>query len=774
MIRLSRTVLTAVVALSACGEPGQPQEVRNDPNAAKTSEELADASYTDTLADAPWRVQSLDTVIPFSLIIGDAYSPLLGTDLNSARITLVADDGSESVVFFRNFGGLELDEDLGGSGLWYMLITRTAESDFGDGLPITARTLVGEGAQGKTLRFHVRMDVGVSARVNINDIHLAVRVGDAPLPHGHGKFAGWYAGDTHVHSMYTHNWVEFGAPHRGILAAGKAIGLDWTITTDHSCDLDEPKEGTAGIGYVSDRTAVWRFCEGHLPWDECVLFDHRGWENGWEMAASDALEAEEWDGNGTFSLHAAEEVNVLSSSGETIHLLTLNSGYVESKGSGADAYGVYDPVTASLDGVMASLPDSALAFAAHPTQQLAKEIAGGAWHEADVAAAVEAGPFYGFELWNMRKTRSAYVEDPYDGAGVNPHDVWQPCSSEDRECFPYFLEREAVPLWDRHLSSAIASGGPKLFGIAGSDAHGDFNFMTKTSDGWDLDGAVDSAYGKVRTVVKSSSRSMGDILDALRLGRCVMTDGPMMDFGVDRSGDGTLSDLSDALVGATVENPVGATLPLMFEWESTAEFGQLEHLYLVRGTAESADEPEVYDLLVDSGAVSDCPPSDRMSGSCIASLVPQSALSSPGLGQTYYYRAVATSRRNTETFRAITNPIWVVGVEPTPEASHPSIGIPCPLANECPVGYVCLEDGDRYCTVACGGEREPCPAGYVCDERMLVCARVVNEQVDEPENDGTIRLSCAFADSASGSRSWSFALFLVMLVAASRRRLSCY
>jgi hypothetical protein len=52
----------------------------------------------------------------------------------------------------------------------------------------------------------------------------------------------WYWGDLHVHSNYTDDQVEFGAPIEAAVAAAKSIGLDFIAITDHSYDLDDDPE----------------------------------------------------------------------------------------------------------------------------------------------------------------------------------------------------------------------------------------------------------------------------------------------------------------------------------------------------------------------------------------------------------------------------------------------------------------------------------------------------------------------------------------------------
>jgi hypothetical protein len=50
---------------------------------------------------------------------------------------------------------------------------------------------------------------------------------------------GWVQGDTHTHSSYTDDQVEFGAPIGASVKLSKAMGLSFFCVTDHSYDLDD-------------------------------------------------------------------------------------------------------------------------------------------------------------------------------------------------------------------------------------------------------------------------------------------------------------------------------------------------------------------------------------------------------------------------------------------------------------------------------------------------------------------------------------------------------
>jgi len=50
---------------------------------------------------------------------------------------------------------------------------------------------------------------------------------------------GWQWGDLHLHSNYTSDQLEFGAPIEAIVQAARCLGLSFVAVTDHSYDLDD-------------------------------------------------------------------------------------------------------------------------------------------------------------------------------------------------------------------------------------------------------------------------------------------------------------------------------------------------------------------------------------------------------------------------------------------------------------------------------------------------------------------------------------------------------
>jgi hypothetical protein len=673
-----RPLLSCALALGAAALPscGDARVGDDAPTLGQASQPVADTSNTDILADAPFRVQSPDTTIPFEIFVSDAWTRT--TTLNSVKISLL--EGSSWTTLYQRALGLDLSSSAATNEMWLLHVTKAYGGAIPNGTLLTPANLIGAGAAGKTLQFKVEIDADVSLRSSsAYTIVLNVHVGEAPLPHGRGLFTGWYAGDTHTHTMYTNNFAEFGLPHRAMLSAAHAVGLDWEITTDHSCDLDAPKSfPVPGFDRIGSRTEQWTFCEETTKAKpECVVRSHVGWANGWLMADDDAKDAMSWAAGVPFLFHTGEEVTAKTAGGVTVHTLAMRSGYVQADGSGATKLGIQaDPITATLPGVLSSVPSNAVVFGAHPTQPLPSEVGGGAWSASDITSARSYPVFKGFEFWNLRKTK-AYnaAQNPYGSGGLDPASHWTSCSSTDFECYPYFLDRDALPFWDGLLSGAVETAQPFVYGLAGTDAHGDLNFSTYytgSTSTFDLDSTTDSALGHVRTVAFPKAYTIDAILDAIAGGHTILSDGPLLTFGVDETGDGTIDQATDTQVGDKKTVAQNANLDLRFKWQTSAEFGDLERVVLLRGTSSTGKTPGSYELLSDPEGLSDCKTAGRTAATCKVTLSHAGALALPTAGHTYYYRAMALSGGG--NFRCLTNPIWITGgPDETPDAG-PSDG----------------------------------------------------------------------------------------------------
>jgi hypothetical protein len=175
----------------------------------------------------------------------------------------------------------------------------------------------------------------------------------------------------------------------------------------------------------------------------------------------------------------------------------------------------------------------------------------------------------------------------------------------------------------------------------------------------------------VRTVAFTPTFTIDAVLDALEAGRTVLTDGPMLAFGIDKTGDGTIDQLADGQIGSLQKVGETSSLDLLFKWQSTAEFGEVGRVVLVRGTKATGSKPATYELLTDPEGLGSCKDAARLAGTCKVTLGRTGALALPPAGTTYYYRAMALSGAG--KFRCLTNPIWIQGTtDPGPTDAGPA------------------------------------------------------------------------------------------------------
>lgn len=157
----------------------------------------------------------------------------------------------------------------------------------------------------------------------------------SPLP----SDGNWYWGDMHVHSNYTADEIEFGAPAEAALLAAQSLGLHFLAITDHSYDFD-------WNGLVNPAKNI------HAPkWDQFQA----------EIRRLNQRYPE-------FVLLAGEEVSAGNSRGGNVHYLVVgNSGFIPGDGDGKIALpGARPSLSISDIGVLRSR--ESISIAAHPLE----------------------------------------------------------------------------------------------------------------------------------------------------------------------------------------------------------------------------------------------------------------------------------------------------------------------------------------------------------------------------------------------------------------------
>jgi hypothetical protein len=415
------------------------------------------------------------------------------------------------------------------------------------------------------------------------------------------------------------------------------MGLSWLTATDHSCDLDE-----TGDGSFSYATTHWEYTIQNEGGTTTTYRDNTAIGTTWDVLDNEVALFDSPD----LRLYRAVELNASSVDADswekTLHSLFYNDAYIHSPLSGAIGE---RPVTPSLPDALSQLSGGGFAYAAHPIYDMSMEwggldlsVNGAAWGDEDYVAALAYEGFRGLETFNTRSVRYSTDEnDPWADfdAGVPPDD-------------PYPNELLAgIDMWDALLTTSL-SPIRKIFLAGGSDAHGDFNYSTYFGllDSY----ATDNAIGKVQTVVfvpgahgPGDLPPMSDILAAYRAGRSIATDGPFIEIGIDRSGDGDFDDPEDLKIGDDGSGVSIENLPLTIRWASTLDFGPVVSVDLIVGT--DTGTTTIYSEDPSAGG-------EGYAGETVVDL------STYGLADQVYLRAECLTDRGDDQFRAYTNPIW--------------------------------------------------------------------------------------------------------------------
>jgi len=505
--------------------------------------------------------------------------------------------------------------------------------------------------QGNQIR--IQVTINTKSYPRIRELQITVT---EPLP----KIEHWYYGDTHTHSMYTNNYAEFGAPIIPMRAAANATGLSWFTITDHSCDMDETL--VEGIFLPANWTLVYQEDAGNVNTRKRYLVNRDG---GNYISALNRLKliktSTDFRDSGVTVL-LGQEVNFvdvehsnvgkspLDLGGATqymLHLLVYNNTYIEAPASGYKGILGVGSDHADDDqfmyNILSQIGGDGFAYAAHPQNKLDKWVSGDdIWSKYEYNLAFftkgEERKVVGMEIWNTKPTQRNNNEwRPWST------DTWTAYAGDDAH--PDSVKR-GIKKWDELNTQTLDRSDPiKIFASAGSDAHGDFNYMGQFAPD---EYVTDNYFGKVRTAIfvpPGKELNETQIYDALKNGHSVMTDGPMIVFGIDENKDKDIIDDVDTIIGESTVVSKDTDKEFYIQWESTPEFGKIDLIYLWRGThpndvsLEWIHKPNNY------------------AGNKTVSL--KGIL--PTAKEYCYYRLEAYTDKGYPPayFRAYTNPIWV-------------------------------------------------------------------------------------------------------------------
>ncbi len=618
------------------------------------------------MADAPWRIEPGDDSIPLTIIARDAE----GGKIDSIAVYYKKEgtpSGGSSIIWQKvgEFPGPGTIEQK----FWCvknLKIARPAGFKNGD--------IVASSSSGKPLRLKVEYWREKSA---FHEQHLEVFLAREHLPARTSPK--WCYGDTHYHSRYTNNVNEFGNPVDDTKNAARCIGLEWLIITDHSVDLS--KENPYWKGERTDHVDPWNalgrevkdYSDNNfrLVRGEEVSVSDRPVETGIHQQHL-LVFGKEFSKciPGAFSrVRFAEIKERMLSHSQSLSRDALRMPTAEMKPSRNVLDDLWETLWALWDwfewlwhrvrkpkelidyfdylfGEIYTLVEvltgksengdpvpelesrfvklqNALAFAAHPTS--APKILGGTmdftWDDDDLNQ-----PIHGVQAWNTR-IRWNSLET------YNPFDTWESFDGKAEE-------DKAIQWWDEELRRRADAGEGGLVLLAGSDAHGSFNYtagIRLSLPELGYTGANDNSLGKVRTLLYLPRRTAGDaltdkdIVDAILSGCCVVTDGPVLNFTAHfHDQEAKLGEVLEVSGDGNVEVNVQAT--------STDEFGHPED---VKVFFYFPGIPERKETVVNYRTKQE---------------IDEDIEAQPGIG---YVRLETETNNGKETFRCATNPIWI-------------------------------------------------------------------------------------------------------------------
>ncbi|MCL7454914.1 MAG: hypothetical protein M8467_17905 [Anaerolineae bacterium] len=583
-------------------------------------------------ADAPWRLEMDRQSLPVSFHIRDANVTL--TERGPWRLdALYVEQRAPDDIWYKLAAFLPTDLP----GLDEQGLIQSEFWVFGTRLPI--QDLLPEdpssGGRGRRVHLRVRFEGSFAPHHKPSpvEIHLETFLAQHPLPGGRAAHRTgsrhWFYGDTHYHSAYTNDIKEFGGAIAEARKAGQAIGLDWLIVTDHSCDLDEVDDGAGSM---------------------------RRWDRLSGVVSSPLLSD---DG---FRLILGEEITLLGEAGYPLHMLAFGSMDDMVQGAFLPAGATNFPAELAriaiekilqasegypddipqrlfgqmhtLDEVLTLLPQGTLVFAAHPYD--VAQVPPARWGKGDLTHP----RLTGYEFWNGRiRVKGRHTYNPFDRLAW--HDAARLQEADAARVAK--LKKQARERWDPQLQRGVREWKPEdqrpawrpVF-IGGSDAHCDFNYHV----GWAWDyrrfEVDDNALGRVRTAIHLPDHAnqevpgVDEILSAIERGACVVTDGPILELRLEHSGD-------QAGLGELLTVSGGGNLELRLLAHTTPEFGPVQEIEVVTYFPRTKGTRPVR-TVVPVGAV-----------------VPVDLDGPQG-----YVRAEAqTTGPNGERFCCFTNPIWV-------------------------------------------------------------------------------------------------------------------
>jgi len=192
---------------------------------------------------------------------------------------------------------------------------------------------------------------------NLPGLHtrLLTYLSASPLP----KMENWFAGETHYHSYYTDDQVEFGGDIKGAVELARRMNIDWFFVTDHSYDLDDDENN-----YLKNDPTFPK----------------------WEKLKKEVTNLQHTE---KYPVFYGEELSCGNSENKNVHFLIINNaGFIPGYGDSAEKWFRNKP-THSINEACQIAGENSLKIGAHTFERNNNPINTlllnrGTWHEQDV------------------------------------------------------------------------------------------------------------------------------------------------------------------------------------------------------------------------------------------------------------------------------------------------------------------------------------------------------------------------------------------------------
>jgi hypothetical protein len=255
--------------------------------------------------------------------------------------------------------------------------------------------------------------------------------------------------------------------------------------------------------------------------------------------------------NNGFVVLRGEEVSCRNAKGENVHLLLYgNHEFVPGSGDSAEVW-LQTRSALSIGEILSSLNKRCVAAAAHPRERVPRLqrllLGRGSWSEEDFQHDTLRGIQFANGSWDAGFT-------------------------------------EGYHLWIRLLLQ-----GKRLYAYGGNDAHGNFNRFRQVKIPFvSLQEKDQQLFGFIRTgVFLDRAISEAAVLDALQAGRCIVTDGPVLNLQL-------ASDTAGTRIGSTISFEQAVHIQVVAR--SSVDYGAIGLLRVLRGTIGAAEEELLWEF----------------------------------------------------------------------------------------------------------------------------------------------------------------------------------